>query len=210
MEYVPSRIACQKLGVHAQTLRKWDRLGKIETIRTESGQRRYNITPILVERNQRELINICYCRVSSAGQKNNLETQVEYMKKLFPNHTIIQDVGSGLNFERKGLKKILDYANQKVIGQVVVAYKDRLARFGFSLIEQIVVNSGGEVVVLNNRDFSKEEELVEDILSIITVFTARVSGLRSYKDKIEKDKTLLNNTTNPNDKKVDGGCEISI
>lgn len=210
MNYVPSRIACQKLGVHAQTLRKWDNKGKIETIRTESGQRRYNITPILIKQNKQETINLCYCRVSSAGQKDNLENQVNYMKKLFPNHVIIQDIGSGLNFERKGLKKILDYANQKVIGQVVVAYKDRLARFGFSLIKQIVENSGGQVMVLNNRDFSKEEELVEDILSIITVFTARVSGLRSYRDKIEKDKTLLNNPTTTDNKKVDGGCEISI
>jgi len=135
---------------------------------------------------------------------------VKYMHTLFPNHIIIEDVGSGINFNRKGLQKILELANEGTLGQVVVAYRDRLTRFGFSLIEQIITKSGGKLLVLNNRDYSKEEEMVEDILSIITVFTARINGLRKYKTQIEKDKTLLDNIPEGDNEELVWDSEICI
>jgi len=193
MNFVPSRVASKKLNIHPHTLRSWHQQGRIEVQISPGGQRRYNITPFL--QTSKPIIqkqNYCYCRVSSAKQRDNLINQIEYMQRLFPNHTIVKDVASGINFDRKGLNEILDASFAGRVGQVVVAYRDRLTRFGFDFLKKLIESKGGEVVVLNNVDYSKEEELVEDILSIITVFTARIHGLRKYKTKIEKDKTMFN------------------
>ena len=94
-------------------------------------------------------INICYCRVSSKNQKDDLDNQIKFLKEKFPDHVFITDIGSGLNYKRKGLRTILDKSMQKLIGQVVVTYKDRLCRFGFELIEYVINSSGGEILVLN-------------------------------------------------------------
>jgi predicted site-specific integrase-resolvase len=103
-----------------------------------------------------------------------------------PNHEIISEVGSGLNMKRKKLQIIIDEAIQGKINEVVVAHKDRLARFGFELIENIIVNySHGKVTVLNKAILSPEQEITQDLLSIINVFSARVNGLRKYKKQIK-------------------------
>jgi predicted site-specific integrase-resolvase len=194
MNFVPSRVASKTLDIHPHTLRAWHKQGKIDVKITPGGQRRYNIAPF-IKPNIKQKTNYCYCRVSSLKQLINLNNQKEYMRKLFPNHIIIEDVASGINFDRKGLHTILDESSKGTVGQVVVAYRDRLTRFGFDFIKQLIEKGGGEVVVLNNIDYSKEEELVEDLLSIITVFTARVHGLRRYKDEIEKDQIKINRGT---------------
>ena len=116
--------------------------------------------------------------------------QVAFMRERYPNAEIIRDVGSGLNFRRKGLLAILERLHQGDKLRVVVAYRDRLARFGTELIETLLERNGWELVVLNQRDLSAEEELTTDLLAILTVFGVRVNGLRRYNKEIKEDKTL--------------------
>jgi len=106
------------------------------------------------------------------------------MKTKYPNYEIIQDIASGLNFNRTGLNKIINMALNKELEEVVIMYKDRLARFGFELIEMIIKeSSNGKITIINNSDDSPEEELTKDLVSIINVFSAKLNGLRKYKNK---------------------------
>jgi len=184
MKYLPSRKACELLGVHPNTLRSWAKNGKINYIKTASGQRKYDVDAYLGI--QREQDVICYCRVSSYKQKDDLQRQVEFMQEQYPNAEIIKDIGSGLNYKRKGLKAILERAMSGDKLQVVVAHKDRLMRFGFELIEWIVQRSGGEIVVLKQTHLSPEQELTADLLNILHVFSCRLHGLRNYKKQVYK------------------------
>jgi len=188
MRYVPSREASRILGVHPQTLRVWAREGRISYIRTEGNQRRYDFDSYIG--NAKPTVTVCYCRVSSKKQSADLERQVAFMRARYPEAEIVSDVGSGLNFKRRGLLSILErvHAGDKLT--VVVAYRDRLARFGTELIETMLERSGGKLVVLNQRDLSPAEELTADLISILTVFGARVNGLRRYRKKIKEDTTL--------------------
>ncbi len=188
--FVSPRKAAQILDIHPNTLRAWEKNNLIEVIKSSSGYRKYNIEKFIKDRSNQDInkrINICYCRVSGIGQKEDLNRQANFLKEQFPEHTLIKDVGSGLNYKRKGLKTILDYAIKGVIGQVVVAYKDRLCRFGFELIKYIIEESGGEVLVLNCIKSSPEEEMVRDLTSIIHIFSCRLYGIRKYKTKIKED-----------------------
>lgn len=182
MEYVPSRIAAKTLGLHPNTLRKWADAGKINHIKTASGQRRYDIETFLGQ--SQSTRTICYCRVSSYKQKDDLYRQVEFMRQAYPEAEIVKDIGSGINFKRKGLKTILDAAIDGDKLKVVVAHRDRLCRFGFDLIEWILQRNSGEIVVLNQTKLSPERELTQDLLTILHVFSCRMHGLRSYKNKI--------------------------
>jgi putative resolvase len=184
MEFVPSRVAAKVLGVHPNTLRLWADQGKIEIIKTASGQRRYNVNSYIGTSSRHR--TICYCRVSSYKQKDDLQRQVEFMRTRHPGADIVTDVGSGINFRRKGLRAILESAIDGDKLTVVVAHKDRLCRFGFELIEWIIKRSGGELMVLQHNELSPESELTKDLLTILHVFSCRMHGLRSYKDKISK------------------------
>ena len=184
MRYVPSREASRILGVHPQTLRTWAREGRINYIRTEGNQRRYDVDSYLGQSSPAQ--TVCYCRVSSKKQSADLDRQVSFMRERYPAAEIVRDVGSGLNFKRKGLLAILERLHQGDKLRVVVAYRDRLARFGTELIETLLERNGGELVVLNQRDLSPEEELTTDLLAILTVFGARVNGLRRYRKESRK------------------------
>jgi putative resolvase len=184
MEFVPSRVAAKVLGVHPNTLRLWADQGKIEIIKTASGQRRYNVNSYIGTSSRHR--TICYCRVSSYKQKDDLQRQVEFMRTRHPGADIVTDVGSGINFRRKGLRAILESAIDGDKLTVVVAHKDRLCRFGFELIEWIIKRSGGELMVLQHNELSPESELTKDLLTILHVFSCRMHGLSSYKDKISK------------------------
>jgi predicted site-specific integrase-resolvase len=178
-KYVTPEKARRHFNVSDNTLRKWDSEGKIETIRVGT-HRRYKINIGTGTGKQR----ICYCRVSTSSQKDDLKRQIQFFKTNYPEHTIISDIGSGINFKRKGLKTILDNAIKGNIEQVVVTHKDRLCRFGFELYEGIIREySNGEILVLNQKQTSPEKELVDDLISIITVFSSRLYGLRSNKIK---------------------------
>ncbi len=189
--FVSSNKATQLLNVHPNTLRTWESKGLIKSYRsTPQGQRKYDVQNFLNNKKTNETLevkkeNICYCRVSSRNQKDDLINQVNFLKDKFPDHVIIQDIGSGLNYKRKGLKSILDKSIKGTIGQVVVTYKDRLCRFGFDIFEHIINSSGGEILVLNKDDSSPQEEMVKDLTSIIHVFSCRLYGLRRYKKTIK-------------------------
>ena len=187
--YVTLREARKKLGLHPNTLRKYADNGIIDVIKTPSGQRRFNIDSFITN-NQSCLQTVLYCRVSSAKQTDDLRNQKDYLLSKYPGEEVIADVGSGLNFKRKGLRAILERLLQGDPIKLVVAERDRLCRFGFELIEFLVIKNGGEIVVLNQGEYSPEGELVSDILSIIHVFSCRIHGMRKYKNQIKEDKDL--------------------
>jgi predicted site-specific integrase-resolvase len=187
-------MASEMIGVHQRTLYQWAEKGKIEVIRTPGNQRMYNVKKYLnyneekddkEEENTEERLNIIYVRVSSHSQKDDLERQKKYMIKRFPKHLLIEDIGSGINLNRKGLRKIIKYAIEGKIEEVVVAYKDRLARFGFELIEDLIKEySNGKIIIVNkNIDLEPEQELIKDVLQIMNIFVAKMNGLRKYKDE---------------------------
>jgi excisionase family DNA binding protein len=182
MKYYTSREASKLLDVHPNTLRKWADNGEIESIRTVSGQRRYCLERYLRVTSSDKVV--CYCRVSSSKQKDDLARQVEYMQASYPDAEIVKDIGSGLNFKRRGLKAILERAMSGERITLVVAYRDRLARFGYELIKQVIERSSGKLVVLNEITLSPTEELTRDLLSIIQVFSCRLHGLRNYQKQI--------------------------
>ena len=189
-KYIPARKAVKILGVHTLTLQNWDKKGKIETIRSAGGHRLYNVEKYLEDSNKNKDKNkkdtrkdVCYVRVSTNGQKDDLERQKEYMMKKYPTYILIEDVGSGINFNRRGLRKIIKMAISGEIRKLVVAYKDRLTRFGFDLIENLIKEySDGDIIVDGTiKDKDPKDEIVEDVLQILNVYTAKINGLRKYK-----------------------------
>ncbi|MBW4509851.1 MAG: IS607 family transposase [Scytonematopsis contorta HA4267-MV1] len=191
--YVPPRVAASKLGVSTKTLERWLEAGKIEGIFTQGGQRRYNLDSVIPVRrgNPRdERIIVLYARVSSRSQKTDLEQQVNFLKSRYPDAEIITDIGSGLNFKRKGLQTLLDRVLSNTIKLVVVAHKDRLCRFGFDIIAWLCARQQTEILVLDQKNLSPEREMVEDILAIVHVFSWRLYGLRKYKKQISEDSEL--------------------
>ena len=193
MVYVTAKNASEELGIGVQTLRKWANAGKIDYIKTPTGHRKYDIQSYI--RNQtigpdiepkENGYDIVYCRVSSSHQRDDLERQKDFMSSKYPDFTVITDVGSGINFKRPGLRKILEFAFEGNLRQVVVAHKDRLCRFGFELLEWIFEKHGAKIVVLDRTNMSPEKEFTEDLLSIVHVFSSRFNGFRRYRNKIEK------------------------
>jgi excisionase family DNA binding protein len=200
MEYknfIGGKEASKKLGVHQRTLYQWEEKGHIETIRTPGGKRLYNVDKYInniqikndsniseqVEvLNEEGKINIVYVRVSSIGQKDDLKRQKDEMVKKYPKHLLIEDIGSGINFNRKGIRKIIKLAIEGKINELVVAYKDRLTRFGYELIEDLIKEySNGKIIILNSKEeIEPEEELAKDVLQIMNVFVAKMNGLRKY------------------------------
>lgn len=191
---VPLRKAVELTGLHPNTLRKYADNGTIEAKKVGK-QRLYSV--VSLKKLSAKSAVICYTRVSSSKQRDDLARQVVYMQEQFPKAKIIQDVGSGLNFKRKGLQSILDMLLQGDTITLIVAHRDRLCRFGFELIEYLVTKNGGEIVVLNKTENSPEEELTEDLLSILHVFSCRIHGLRRYSEQIQKDPNI--SKSNPED-----------
>lgn len=134
--------------------------------------------------------NFLYARVSSKHQMDDLARQLEFLQRFATSNKLescrpLQDIGSGLNFKRKGLQTILDACLRGTIGSVVVGHKDRLSRLAFDLIESLVERAGGKVIVCDdsNKDMSDERELAEDLMSIVHVFSCRQMGKRRYSRK---------------------------
>jgi putative resolvase len=205
--YVTIEKAKELLQVSLKTLQRWDAAGKIRTIRDASGRRRINSKDIqnIITRDSPspDKEKICYCRVSSKKQMDDLERQKDSFRDKFPDHILVADVGSGINWKRKGLKTILEKAMRGDISEVVVAHRDRLCRFAFELLDWIFSSNGVKLVVLNEKEnMSSDQELTDDILSIIHVYSCRKMGKRSYTRK--KDKDLPESGSEKDDKKVDG------
>jgi len=184
--------AAEFLGVSTQTLRRWEREGKTLPIqRTSGGQRRYDITQLGCRKHsidKNEKLTLAYARVSSHDQKEDLGRQ-EKMLEMFCSSQgwffeILSDLGSGMNYHKKGLKKLIHKILNEEISRLVLTHKDRLLRFGSELIFAICEEKGIEVVLINKGgEPSFEEELASDVLEIITVFSARLYGSRSRKNK---------------------------
>ena len=207
MRYVPLRIAVQITGLHPHTLRKYADAGQIPSKRTPYGQRLFNIDAWVGATTR----IVCYARVSSHKQKDDLQRQVAWLKERFPEAEVVTDVGSGLNFKRKGLRALLERSLPGEQLTVVVAHADRLARFGFELISWILERNGGKIVVLGrSAKGSPTEELTQDLLAVLFVFAARLHGLRSYRDKIKEDKTLSDTGAGGADAAVDGGQPLVL
>ena len=192
--FLTTREATKLLHISGVTLRQWARAGKIDFIRAEGlgTHRRYNVrkfigisgVPPVSEIPLEGKQKIIYARVSTRKQSENLHRQVIMLRERFPSHELITDIGSGINFKRKGLGRILDIAIKRNLEEVVVAYKDRLCRIGFELLEQLFTKlSNAKIVVLNQNNCSPDEELAEDILTIVTVFSATINGRKRYKNR---------------------------
>lgn len=197
---VPLRKAMKMTGLSANTLRKYADNGTIRASRIGNGQRLFDTSSFHQGWEDREEGKpiVCYCRVSSGKQRDDLARQVVFMRERFPEAEIIKDIGSGLNFKRKGLDSILRRLMQGDKFTLIVAHRDRLCRFGFDLIESMFDKNGGEIMVLDKSELSPQRELVEDLLSIIHVFSCRLHGLRRYESKIKEDKNLSDEgTENP-------------
>jgi predicted site-specific integrase-resolvase len=186
--------AAKIIGVSVQTLRAWDKAGSIPTKRSGGNTRLYDISEYINE-TKPILKTICYCRVSSPKQKEDLNRQIEYVTTKYPESEVIKDVGSGINFKRKGLNAILERAMSGEQLEVVVAYKDRLARFGYELVERIISRNGGRVMVLNEVSLSPSEELTQDLLTILHVFSCRLCGIRKYREKIKEESNITEDTS---------------
>ena len=205
--YVGGKEASKILGIHQRTLYQWDEKGWIDTIRTDGNKRLYNVEKYLREKkckNNQDCINnlekiddvkgklkLSYVRVSTLGQKDDLERQKKQMLTLYPDHIMIEDVGSGINLNKRGIRKIIKLAIEGRISELVIAYKDRLTRFGYELIEDLIKEySNGKIIIIHkNKELKPEEELAYDVIQIMNVFTAKMNGLRKYNKK--KNKQLI-------------------
>jgi len=206
-KFMGSKEASKILGIHPRTLYLWEERGTIETIRnTPNGKRYYNVIKYLSEQglkcdkiiNEKEIkcskiediekekkIKICYARVSSSGQKDDLERQKKLLKEKYPNYYLLEDIGSGMNLTKKGLLKIIDLGINGKIEELVIVHKDRLAKFGYELIEYIIKKySSGKITIINKKEeIEPEEEMVKDVLQIMNVFVEKMNGRRKYTNK---------------------------
>lgn len=184
--------ASEFLGVSKQTLRRWEESGDIKSHRTKGSHRRYDKNDLIklksFKQSSRTRLTIGYCRVSSNDQKSDLVRQIEtvssYCSARGYQFKIISDLGSGLNYKKKGLKELIELICSNEVERIVINYKDRLVRFGYEMLEQLCQIHGVEIEIINHtEDKSYEEELVEDVLSVITVFSSKLYGSRSRKAK---------------------------
>ena len=190
--YKPNEFG-KMIGRTVNTLQRWDREGILKARRTPTNRRYYteedyyNIMGI-------HQVNdvIIYARVSNQNQKDDLKNQVEFLKtyanaKGYIISSIITDIGSGLDYNRKGFNSIL-YSEKKQ--KILISYKDRFVRFGYSWFDNFLKSKGSEIIVVNNQTLSPKQELVEDLISIIQIFSYRIDGLKKYKKKIKNDEEL--------------------
>jgi predicted site-specific integrase-resolvase len=200
------------IGRSTQTLQRWDRLGILRAHRTPTNRRYYTHDQYLqvIGQKAKERRIIAYCRVSSAGQKSDLVGQKAALEQFCiaagkPVTLWLQDIGSGLNYERKNFVALLEMVERGEVSEIVVAHKDRLVRFGYEWFERFCRNHGTTLTVMNAESLSPEEEMTKDLLSIIHCFSSRLYGLRKYKKQIAKFAVGENNNdeNNPSPKLPD-------
>jgi predicted site-specific integrase-resolvase len=178
------------IGVTSGTLRNWEKNKKLIPLRTNGNQRRYTKEQYyqIMQMKQNKRINLGYCRVSAKHQKDDLARQVElmelYLTKQGEQYEIITDIGSGINYNKKGLKRVLELVCQNRIATLYILHKDRLVRFGFELIEEVCRLHNTKIHIINqSEENSDEQEMIEDIMNIIHVFSCRMNGRRSHINK---------------------------
>ena len=190
MKYYTIHEFSKIVGKTPQTLRNWDKKGLLIPHHTGANGYRYyshdQLKQVLnIKEDKKSKVIIGYCRVSSYKQKDDLQRQVENMKlyldKQNKNYEIIEDIGSGINYTKKGLRTLLRKIVNNEVEKVVVLYKDRLLRFGFELVEYIANLYGCEIEVIDSTEKTEQQELVEDLVQIITVFSCKLQGKRANK-----------------------------
>lgn len=211
--FITPKEAKELLHITDKTLRIWAEEGKIGCIRTPSNVRRYNSKDIKRILNggitPPEKQKICYCRVSSPKQMDDLKRQEDFFRHKYPSHVLVTDIGSGINWKRKGLKTILEQSMQGNISEIVVAHRDRLCRFAFDLLEHIFSINGVKLLVLNEKNGeSTSKDLADDIMSIVHIYSCREMGRRRYKSK--ENKTVSDFRTEENTKRMDEGEKVCL
>lgn len=208
--YKPGDFA-ELLGVSVKTLQRWDREGILKANRTPTDRRYYTYDQYLqfkgikTEKDNRE--TVIYARVSTRNQKEDLQNQVTFLRQ-FCNakgmivDQCIEEYGSGLSYNRKKWNQLLEEVMEQKIKTIVVTHQDRFIRFGYDWFERFCEKFHTMIVIVNNEELSPQEELVQDMLSILHVFSCRLYGLRKYKNQIKRDEELVKelqdrNSSNP-------------
>ena len=197
MKILKPKEVSELLNVTVWTLQDWDRKGKLKAFRNPQTNRRYytdeQIDEFLGKKKQvKNAKTAIYCRVSNKGQKDDLANQIEFLKT-FCNakaeivDEVLTDIGSGLNYNRKNFNQILDMATQGKIKRLYISHKDRFVRFGYDWFEMFLKRNACEIIVVNNESMSPQEEMIQDLISIIHVFSCRIYGLRKYKNKLKEE-----------------------
>ena len=198
MEHIYSPQEFGKLiGRTTNTLQKWDRRGILKAHRSPTNRRYYTHDQYLVYRGlvaQEQGLTIVYTRVSGVAQKPDLANQMKALEAYCQQHTItvdewLSDIGSGLNYKRKQFNRLMELIELGQVRRLILAHRDRLVRFGYEYFEAFCERHHTELVVINDEAMSPEQELVRDLMAIVTLFSARLHGLRSYK-KLLKDAAL--------------------
>lgn len=180
MNYVPASKITKEYEVSNSTLQKWANSGKVKCVRTPGGKRLYDLRSIESIFGEKESTrkNICYTRVSSIKQKEDLDRQKQLLHSKFPSHELISDIGSGLNYSRPGFKKILGSIMRGEVDELVVDYRDRFCRYGFEVIEQMCAAFNTKLVILF-KSGGCDNELGEDLLAIVGDYVAKNDGKRT-------------------------------
>ncbi|MEV0808902.1 IS607 family transposase [Micromonospora sp. NPDC050200] len=184
----------KRVGRSVSTVRRWEAEGRITARRLPSGQRYFDdsdVRGVLLpgfDAGRRKVV--VYCRVSSPGQKSDLASQVAAMQQFCLARGLavdewISEVGGGMNLRRKEFLALMDAVDRGEVATLVVAHKDRLARFGFDFLEHVAARNGCEIVVANQESLSPRQELVEDLLAVVHAFSGRLYGLRRYEKELE-------------------------
>ena len=191
MNIYSPRVFGKMVGRSVPTLQRWDRDGILKAQRSKTNRRYYTHDDYLACIGQKatEKKTIAYCRVSSAAQKPDLLSQKRAVEQYCiasgrEISSLIEDIGSGLNYKRKGFTQIMEQVEQGAISEIVIAHRDRLVRFGYEWFEQFCVRHGCRIAVMNAESLSPEAEMTKDLLSIVHCFSSRLYGLRKYKQKI--------------------------
>lgn len=195
--YKPHEFA-EMLGVSVKTLQRWDKEGKLKAYRAPSDRRYYThkqYVDYMGEGNSKNGKTIIYTRVSTTNRKDDLKNQVEFLKQFANARGIIideifEDIGSGLDYNRKKWNKLLEDCMLGLIKTIIVSNKDRFIRFGYEWFEKFLKSNGVEIIVVNNEALSPQGELLQDLISIIDVFSCKIYGLRKYKKKIAEDEEI--------------------
>jgi putative resolvase len=187
--------AADYLGVTVKTLQRWDREGRLKPERTDSGRRMYPKMRLdaFMGRKAGALAAapVAYCRVSSAAQKPDLKNQRRALEEFcaaqaIANVEFIEEIGGGLNLRRPKFVTLMDRIEARRVSHLVIAHKDRLVRFGFPWFERFCAEHGAQLLVLNQEQLSPEQEMVQDLLTIVHCFSARLYGLRNYRKKLDE------------------------
>ena len=192
----------EKIGVSVSTLQRWDRTNVLKSRRTPTNQRYYtdeDLNKVLNSEaeTKSKRKNVGYCRVSTQEQKQNSENQKEFVSVYSLSHGVIldeiyTDIDNGLNYKRQNWNKLLKQVEANEIDKIYVTYKDRFVRFGYEWFEEFCASHGTEIIVLNQKQTSPEEELTRDLLSILHEFSERNNDLKKYKTEINKELKEIN------------------